>query len=71
MPECGNCGRFVTRDYERVFRPPDEDQVRACPGCPDRIRERGNIRDARSPRRTTRDEELPEESPVAAAGGQP
>jgi len=53
MPECENCGSFVTRDYVRVFSPND-DAVRTCPYCPDKIRgEGGDPRDARSQRRTS------------------
>jgi len=54
MPECENCGAFVTADYARVFSPDDVDGVRTCPRCPDKIRGKGGEpRDARSQRRTT------------------
>lgn len=51
MPECSNCESFVTEQYVRVFAPEGMETVRACPQCPDRIRSRGEIREARSPRR--------------------
>lgn len=49
MPDCQNCGSFVTREYVRVFAPEDvEDGVRVCPECPDKIRDPdGTVRDAR------------------------
>lgn len=50
MPECENCGSFVTPDYVRVFSP--DGTVRTCPYCPDKIRGKGGEpRDARSTRR--------------------
>jgi hypothetical protein len=52
MPECGNCGEFVTEQYVRVFAPSDMDTVRVCPRCPDMVRERGEAREAKSPRNT-------------------
>lgn len=46
---CQNCGNTVTRDYARVFSPEGVDGVRACPECPDIIREGdGSIRQKRS-----------------------
>ena len=50
MPECLNCGSFVTKDYIRVFAPPDAEAARVCPACEDKIRDGTEIRDARSPR---------------------
>lgn len=43
MPECGNCGRHVTPDYERVHKPEHLDHVRTCPDC-EYIREEGGVR---------------------------
>jgi hypothetical protein len=51
MPECANCGGIVSAQYARVFTPSDVEQPRACPNCPDKIRDNGTIRDARAPRR--------------------
>ncbi|WP_425498442.1 DUF7563 family protein [Natrinema soli] len=31
MPECSDCGRFVTRDFIRVFG--IEGEVYGCPDC--------------------------------------
>lgn len=50
MPECQNCGTFVTEAYVRVFSPNDVEHPRACPDCPDKVRRNGQIRDARSSR---------------------
>jgi len=50
MPECQNCGSFVTKDYVRVFTPSDTDGPRVCPDCEDMIRDGADIREARSPR---------------------
>ncbi|SEO52306.1 hypothetical protein SAMN04487948_10360 [Halogranum amylolyticum] len=52
MPECQNCGSFVTVDYVRVFAPDGLDKPRVCPHCEDMIRDGGSIREARSTRRT-------------------
>lgn len=51
MPNCGNCGSFVTQQYIRVFTPLELDQPRVCPNCKDKVREGGEIREARSQRR--------------------
>lgn len=51
MPECQNCGSFVTPAYVRVFVPEELDHPRVCPQCEDKIREGPDVRDARSPRR--------------------
>ncbi|WP_170977330.1 DUF7563 family protein [Halorussus salinisoli] len=32
MPECENCGKFVTRDFQRVFSGRDG-KVHACLDC--------------------------------------
>lgn len=45
MPTCANCGAAVTRAYVRVFVPEDVDAPRACPRCPDKIRDGPNVRD--------------------------
>lgn len=50
MPECQNCGSFVTDAYARVFTPDHIDQPRVCPSCEDKIRDGANIRETRSPR---------------------
>ena len=55
MPECQNCGAFVTAAYTRVFSPSEVDQVRVCPYCPDKIRDHGEVRAARSSRKTESD----------------
>ncbi|WP_199174753.1 DUF7563 family protein [Halegenticoccus soli] len=52
MPECQNCGSFVTADYVRVFSPNDLENPRVCPRCKDKIRDGSTIREARSTRRT-------------------
>lgn len=51
MPACDNCEGFVTENYVRVFAPPGLNTVRVCPNCTDKIRERGRVREAHSPRR--------------------
>lgn len=54
MPDCRNCGSFVTADYARVFGRDDREGVAVCPYCPDKIRGKGaEARDARSQRRGT------------------
>ena len=50
MPECENCGKFVTVQYVRVFAPTGMETVRACPNCPDLVRRNGEIREAKSSR---------------------
>lgn len=50
MPNCSNCGAFVTDSYVRVFTPRDRETVRACPRCPDKVRDGGKVREARAPR---------------------
>jgi hypothetical protein len=52
MPECQNCGGFVTTDYARVFTPDEEDSPRVCPHCEDKIRDGADVRKARSTRRS-------------------
>ena len=52
MPDCQNCGAFVTQDYARVFTPTNADQPRVCPRCEDKIRDGAEVREARSPRRS-------------------
>ena len=39
MPECQNCGSFVTAAYARVFTPNGIDEPRVCPQCEDKIRD--------------------------------
>lgn len=52
MPECQNCGSFVTAQYVRVFTPDGEDCPRVCPDCPDKLRDGADVREARSTRRS-------------------
>ncbi len=51
MPECQNCGSFVTTAYARVFTPDGVENPRVCPNCEDKIREGAGVREARSTRR--------------------
>lgn len=51
MPECTNCGSFVTERYVRVFAPPGETDVRVCPRCEDMVRDGSSVREARSKRK--------------------
>lgn len=69
MARCQNCGAFVTDAYARVFTPSGVDQPRACPDCPDKIRDGAEIRDARSPRRTDQDTDAVGYDTAHAAGG--
>jgi hypothetical protein len=50
MPECQNCGSFVTDAYARVFTPRGVENPRVCPDCKDKIRDGSDVREARSPR---------------------
>lgn len=50
MPECQNCGSFVTVDYARVFAPDGMREPRVCPNCEDLIRDGADVRQARSTR---------------------
>jgi len=50
MPNCQNCESFVIQQYARVFTPPEEEQPRACPHCPDKLRDGATVREARSNR---------------------
>ena len=50
MPECQNCGDFVTERYVRVFTPEEFDAPRVCPNCEDKLRDGAEIREARSSR---------------------
>ncbi|WP_449271471.1 DUF7563 family protein [Halobacterium bonnevillei] len=52
MPECQNCGSFVTDAYARVFTPNKHGAPRVCPNCEDKIRDGAEVREARSTRRT-------------------
>ncbi|GGL33568.1 hypothetical protein GCM10009037_16490 [Halarchaeum grantii] len=52
MPECQNCGSFVTDAYSRVFTPDGLSAPRVCPNCEDKIRDGAEVREARSTRRT-------------------
>ncbi|WP_168191206.1 MULTISPECIES: DUF7563 family protein [Haloprofundus] len=50
MPECANCGAFVTRAYARVFTPDEVENPRVCPRCDDMVRDGATVRKARAPR---------------------
>ncbi|WP_425311111.1 DUF7563 family protein [Halococcus dombrowskii] len=50
MPDCLNCGGFITEQYVRVFAPTEMDTVRVCPNCPDMVREGNDVREAKSSR---------------------
>ncbi|SFL54572.1 hypothetical protein SAMN04487950_4156 [Halogranum rubrum] len=50
MPECQNCGSFVTENYVRVFAPNGAEHPRVCPHCEDKLRDGAEIREARSRR---------------------
>ncbi|MFA9518291.1 hypothetical protein ACERIT_13935 [Halopenitus sp. H-Gu1] len=52
MPECQNCGAFVTPAYARVFTPNGIEEPRACPSCEDVVRDGADVRRARSTRNT-------------------
>jgi hypothetical protein len=52
MPECQNCGEFVSETYVRVRARDQLDGVHCCPHCPDRIWDGSKIREARSVRRS-------------------
>lgn len=45
---CQHCGAHVTPNVARVLEPEGEAGPRACPHCPDRVRDGGEIREARS-----------------------
>jgi NAD-dependent SIR2 family protein deacetylase len=50
MPECQNCGAFVTDDYVRVFAPDGMNSPRVCPNCEDMVRDGASVREARAKR---------------------
>jgi hypothetical protein len=50
MPECENCGSFVTVEYVRVFAPDEMDNPRVCPNCEDKVRDGSGVREARATR---------------------
>ena len=50
MPECQNCGSFVTDDYVRVFAPTGMSHPRVCPNCEDMVRDGADVREARAKR---------------------
>ncbi|SEH58297.1 hypothetical protein SAMN05192561_10941 [Halopenitus malekzadehii] len=52
MPDCQNCGTFVTPAYARVFTPDGIDDPRVCPSCEDTVRDGAEVRTARSTRNT-------------------
>ncbi len=37
MPECRNCGGFVTENYVQVFASSEVEGVRVCPNCEDKL----------------------------------
>jgi NAD-dependent SIR2 family protein deacetylase len=47
MPECQNCGAFVTRQYVRVFAPNGRENPRVCPDCENKVRDGAEIREIR------------------------
>lgn len=51
MPECQNCGSFVSEAYARVFTPDGTQHPRVCPHCDDKLRDGADVREARSTRR--------------------
>lgn len=51
MPNCQNCGAFITQQYVCVFAPNEMETVRVCPECPDMMRDGGEVRPAKSQRR--------------------
>ena len=50
MPECQNCGGFVTDAYVRVFAANGLENPRVCPDCADRVRAGADVREARRTR---------------------
>lgn len=48
MPECQNCGSFVTERYVRVFEPTGISDPRACPHCDDMVRRGASVRENRN-----------------------
>jgi len=46
MPECQNCGSYVTRNFQRVFGD-NQNNVQSCMDCGDRtgVREGGAVAD--------------------------
>jgi NAD-dependent SIR2 family protein deacetylase len=48
MPNCRNCGSFVTESYVRVFAPNGMTRPRVCPNCEDKTREKGDVRKKRN-----------------------
>jgi len=53
MPKCQHCEAHVTADYVRVFSANGQDDVRVCPNCEDRVRDKhGKPRQARADRDT-------------------
>lgn len=61
MPECQNCGSWVSEDYVRVLSP-DGDGVEACPAAEcDMVRRGGETRPVRERTPT---------KPTAAAGAE-
>lgn len=50
MPDCQNCGSFVTRQYVKVFAPAGLEAPRVCPDCPDKLRDGAEVREARAHR---------------------
>jgi NAD-dependent SIR2 family protein deacetylase len=50
MPECQNCGSFVTEAYVRVFAPEERENPRVCPNCENLVRDGATVREARAKR---------------------
>jgi len=71
VPNCRNCGSFVTQRYVRVFTPDDLDQPRVCPDCEGKVRDNGKPREARASREGGNDptEYDPAKDPTVTDGG--
>jgi len=48
MPECRNCGAFVTKRFVRVSEPEGADGARVCPECPDLKRDGAGTREKKT-----------------------
>lgn len=50
MANCQNCGSYVTDRYAKVFTPPEMENPRVCPHCPDKVRDGAEVREAHGTR---------------------
>jgi hypothetical protein len=48
VPECQNCGAFVTERYLKVFEPEEVTSPRACPHCEDMVRRGKTVREKKN-----------------------